>query len=357
MTVVAEGRMTAAQAAGIGAAYMLGQFAVAIALPLLRVAALGRASAMVASVLLIAALSASSTAHPVVFSLCWFAIGAGCGALLYLATTAAAAFPNPNFAFALRLAITLVVSGLVIAGLQIVHSFTSYDSVIIQLSVSFAVISAIGASLYQGTRTCERQVTLASLAAPKAAWSGLIVVFVLFMGQIGFWTFALYGIPDQAMQASQVAMTIACSKAVAGAALLPLAYCDLKRRHSVGLLSPGILLAAALIVITGNAGIAVFALGMLCWEIGFNLLSARLQAKVVAVDPGHGRLWLTAALLLGAAVGPIAQGEAIRHGYEALFIAFAVASALLPSLWFYRTRRRATTLSANEIEGRMSRAQ
>lgn len=35
---------------------------------------------------------AESTAHPVVFSHCWFVIGAGCGALLYLATTAAAAF-------------------------------------------------------------------------------------------------------------------------------------------------------------------------------------------------------------------------------------------------------------------------
>lgn len=147
---------------------------------------------------------------------------------------------------------TLIVSGLVIAVLQILHSL-SYDSLTIQLSVSFVLISAIGVSLYQGTRTLRAS----SFACVTPGSKGGVVR-----------TNRRIRAFHEADRVLKFCYLWHCRSSDASeSSRYDHRMQQGDRRgphHSVGLLWPGILLAAGLIVITGNAGIAVFALGMLC---------------------------------------------------------------------------------------------
>jgi hypothetical protein len=72
---------------------------------------------------------------------------------------------------------------------------------------------------------------------------------------------------------------------------------------------------------------------LLAFEISFNILSARLQAQVVTTGALDARLWLTAAISLGAAIGPPVRGLFIAGGVDIWFVALAAATALAPALW------------------------
>jgi len=65
----------------------------------------------------------------------------------------------------------------------------------------------------------------------------------------------------------------------------------------------GALLAVSNLVIATTTSLPAFFLGLLALEIAFNLLSARLQARVSDMAPTFAGQWLVATMLLGAAVG------------------------------------------------------
>lgn len=83
-------------------------------------------------------------------------------------------------------------------------------------------------------------------------------------------------------------------------------------------------------MIATTTTLPAFFLGLLALEIAFNLLSARLQAKVSDMAPTFAGQWLVATMLLGAAVGPAGQGAALAMDADAAFLLFAMVSALLP---------------------------
>ncbi len=73
----------------------------------------------------------------------------------------------------------------------------------------------------------------------------------------------------------------------------------------------------------------------LLWELGLNVLSARLQAAVVQDNPATAGPWLVGALFLGAAAGPLLHGLAIQAQVPMVFAVYASLSALIPAAWIY----------------------
>jgi hypothetical protein len=82
----------------------------------------------------------------------------------------------------------------------------------------------------------------------------------------------------------------------------------------------------------------VFFLVLFGFGVTFNMLAAACQAHIVRTSPAIGRNWLTAAILLGAAVGPPLHGAALGWFSRDCFIAFAMFSAVAPALWAWRQR-------------------
>lgn len=341
--VIAQGKLPLAQAGWVASACLAGQLVASIALPLLGITYLKRGHAAMAIATLLVAVLCSSLPFAGSLLVSWFVVGLACGNLYFLATTTAAAQPNREAAFAVRLSLTLLVSGLVIFALQLAKGFNDYATLAIQLGIVFAVLTLFGLWLYEPPQPAANS-PIASQNIPKhtaaptnGRWYGLLVIFIVFVGQPGFWAYAVQNVQQRGIPLEHVAYAIAVCKLAAGLWL----YVNSKYRSkvqakplaAVDLLLPGLVLVAALLCMSLASLAIVFMLGVLLWELSLNVLSARLQAAVVNDNPTRAGVWLTAAVFLGAATGPALHGLALQLGAGAVFLAYACMSALVPFVW------------------------
>jgi hypothetical protein len=268
----------------------------------------------------------------------WFVIGLSCGAFRYLSALSAAGYPNRPFAFGLRLAIVLVVASAVLYAIIFFGSISSYQSFAWNLQFILLAMLTIGIFLYRpgpsASRTTKptftgddgRTITMAQL-------SGLVVIFVLFAGQVGFLSYVMEIGLKQGFAAGNLVLAITAMKFVAGVVLF---YAIAIRRgiaDSAPILSTCLALVGAILAISYGGGFVWFFGGLLVFEIALNLLSSRLQATVVSLDHTIGGRWVTLAILGGAAVGPPINGFAIGLGMTGAFAGFAVLSILLALMW------------------------
>ena len=158
----------------------------------------------------------------------------------------------------------------------------------------------------------------------------LAIVFLLFVGQSGLLAYAIQRATDRGIVLHDAAWALAGMKVIAGLSLLSLARKGLQNRQHPRFAELGVLLAVSNLVIATTTSLPAFFLGLLALEIAFNLLSARLQARVSDMAPTFAGQWLVATMLLGAAVGPAVHGTALAMDADAAFMLFAMASALLP---------------------------
>ncbi len=341
--VIAQGRLPIAQAGWVASACLAGQLVAAVSLPLLRFTYLTRSHAAIAVAALLVAVLCSNLPFAGGLLLSWFVVGLACGNLYFLATTTAAAQVNREAAFSLRLSLTLIVSGLAIVALQLGKGFASYSALAVQLCIVFAVLTLLGLWLYEppaALALARKKPSNASIAGPAQLdkrWYGLVVIFILFVGQPGFWAYAVQNVQQRGVALEHVAYAIAFCKIAAGLWL----YFNSKLRSKTqtkpssafDLLAPGAVLVIALLCMALAKIAAVFMLGVLLWELSLNVLSARLQAAVVNDNPGQAGVWLTAAVFLGAATGPALHGLSLQFNAGAVFVAYACLSALVPFLW------------------------
>lgn len=342
--VIAQGRLPIAQAGWVASACLGGQLIASLALPLLGFTYLKRSHAAVAVAVLLAAVVCSSFSFTGSLLLSWFVVGLACGNLYFLATTTAAAQPDREAAFAVRLSLTLVVSGLAIFALQLAKGFNDYSALAVQLSIVFAVLTLLGLWMYKPPAQAVKLTALSTnvptkptVAPNQGRWYGLLVVFIVFVGQPGFWAYAVQNVQQRGVALEHVAYAIAFCKLAAGAWL----YVNSKYRAKVqakslsvtDLLLPGIVLVGALLCMSLANVALVFMLGVLLWELSLNVLSARLQAAAVNDNPARAGMWLTAAVFLGAATGPALHGLALKWGAGYVFVAYACISALVPYMW------------------------
>lgn len=338
VALVAESRLSFAHAGLIASAYMVGQMVATLGLPALGLVRLKRLHAVLAAGVLLASVLASAQLSSQAMVACWFVVGAACGALQFLGATAAAAATNRRSAFALRLAVTLLISGVAIVAVQLTGGFGGYAFLMMQLGLVFFVITGVGLALYR-TSTVDLALSrpvpepVQSVVRP-ASLIGLVVIFLLFVGQPGFWAYAVQNVQQRGVVLDHLAYAIAFCKIASGLVLLAGAIRPSDKIKD-GLLFPGVVVAVSVLGIATANDAASFLLSLLLWELSLNVLSARLQAAVVQDNPSTAGPWLSGAVFLGAAAGPLLHGLAIQAQLPLVFAVYACLSALIPVAWIY----------------------
>jgi hypothetical protein len=345
VAVTQESLLPLSQAGWVGSAYMFGQLLAVLALPSIKVAWIPRGQAASAVVVMVAALLISNSPQRLMLLGSWLVVGMICGTLHFLATTIAAGTTNRRKAFGLRMATSSLIGGVVIGVLQLTRGLVSYSALSAQLAVAFTVVASMGLFFYH----TPEEIALGSLSTlvtePKGAMpqtlaslnglTGLFILFLLFVGQHGLWAFAVRCAQQRGVMLGDVAFAIAACKLIAGAVVLVSAV----RYSSARRESPHSLLMSGLAVMVGGAGIAftesavIFWLALLFWEVGFSVLSARLQAMTAQDNPCMAAKWMTGAIFLGAATGPALGGLIIQTDLFWIYVVFAGVSALIPYVW------------------------
>ena len=286
----------------------------------------------------------------------WFAVGLVCGTLHFLATTAAAAVADRRKAFAVRMAMSSLVAGVVIVGLQWAKGINAYASLAIQLALAFGLLAVMGLALYRSPPPAQEPVRAVSdaksaLPRPSAAAhslgqiSGLGVLFVLFVGQHGLWAFAAQNAQGRGVPLLHLAYAIAACKLVAGVVVLVSAFGSVRTQwsSSSSMLCSGVAVAMGIVGVGWAREFWAFWAGLFFWEVGFSVLSARLQALAAQDNPRVAGMWMTGAIFTGAATGPALGGWVVHAGYFGAYAVFAIVTALIPLAWF----RMRTVVSVN----------
>ena len=329
--VVHEQRASLSQAGWMATAYMAGQLLAAVGLPAVRARGVGRRWALLGSALLLSGLASSAHLTGMALVAGWFLIGSASGALYYLGTVLIARSRDPAFGFSLRLSVSLSVAGICLLVAQALTGSGSYLDLIRGLCIALTVFLVLALGLFGS------EVQISGDSARTAARSNsaipLVILYFLFTGQIGYWAFALHSSSHFELSREQALVAIAGCKVFGALLMWPLSYRDRRQSISNGFLLPGLVLITGILAAVSATQVFWFFCGLLLWEIGFNVLSARLQTRAVRINPLQSGSWITAAIFLGAATGPAMQGHAAAHGFDGAFVGFAIGCALLPACW------------------------
>lgn len=333
--LVADGRVSVTGAGWVSASFLFGQLTAALSLPSLRVHALSRPSALATVAGLLAGLVAST--YPTGLFPGWFVAGLCCGALQYLGLTTAADSSNRTLSFTLRLGVVMIIAGLTAASLCVTGDFASYAAAMAVLTVVAGGLAAGGLILYQPPTTpVPAQDSAAARTSLRDGLMGLGAILILFIGQTGFLAYVIQAAALRGLPMEDTALALAAMKLCVGVWLVYAARRSRARPRTKRMLSTGLLLALGIAVAAVSEHMLLFFLSLLLFEFAFNTISASLQARVVQASPAVGRNWLTAAILIGAALGPPLHGAVLGWSSRDYFIVFAMASALVPALWAWR---------------------
>jgi hypothetical protein len=276
--------------------------------------------------------------------------------LQYLGFTTAAATARPAAAFTLRLGVVMLVAGTVAASMRLTGALASYGSTVIALAIVAGLVAATGLGFYRAPiAAAPGDATATSGRPPARGVGGLVTLLIFFMGQTGFLAYAIQSASQRSLPLADTTIALAAMKIVVGAWLIHLAR-KAKMPRSRSMVAAGAALALGVVAIAAAQHLVMFFVGLLVFEIAFNSLSVALQAKIVEAAPELGRSWLTAAVMVGAALGPPLNGGMIALGMDAHFIAFAMLSALTPGLWVWRQRAAGGVSSARPERGRLAQA-
>jgi hypothetical protein len=317
----------------VASAILFGQLSTALALPALGIYNVGRPLAIAAAGLLIAGFAISTATEYFIALSGWFLVGQCCGVLSYLGTMAASGFSRPVFAFSLRLAIVLILAGSVSGTLQIFGMLTSYRDLVTLISMILVPLLTWGIMLHQpaGGREVNKYKTVRHFEI--GALSGLITVYLFFVGQTGYLAYVVQQAVAHGMTLEGTTLCLALMKISAGVWILCSAQLGNEDARSTRFWNLTLILIGAIFTVSYSRYIVVFFLALLAIEMALNKLSARLQAAVVAARPEFTGQWLTGVMLLGAASGPPLNGFLISIGLERAFVWICVLSALGPLVW------------------------
>lgn len=334
VTLIIDGRVSVAKAGWVGSAILFGQLLSSLALPMLKISIVHRISAFGAVTLSLLGLAITTLAGSIGLYLGWCLVGSSCGVLMYLGTVSASHYRRTTFAFSLRLGVVLILAGSTASGLVGNNALVSYQSFLTTLFLIFSLICAVGLLLYSPITPDDKPAKQGHdhhWHAPQMM--GLIALFILFVGQTGFLAYVVQGAVDRGMTLADSTWAIATMKILAGVWLVIVANLRLQTEKKPRFFEFGALLAIGVAIASYTVVPVIFFLSLLSFEIAFNTLSARFQAKVADTNRLLAGLWLTATILLGAACGPPLHGAAIDAGLTYYFLLLAICSAAIPAIW------------------------
>lgn len=334
VALIADGRVSIAEAGLVASAILLGLVLSSLTLPVLKVSIVPRMSALAAVILLILGLATTLLAGLTSLYLGWCLVGISCGVLMYIGTSSASHYGRTTLAFSLRLGVVMILAGSIAGSLLMSNALASYQSFLTVLFLMFSFISVAGLLLYSPVVLDIKLTTYDQKhrwQAPQA--TGLLTIYVLFVGQAGFFAYVVQGALDRGMTFAASIAAMATMKVLAGVLLVGVAKLAGRRELRDRFLEIGILLATGVAIASHTRDITSFFLGLLIIEIAFNTLSARLQARVAETNRLFAGQWITATMLLGAACGAPLHGAAISADLSFYFLLLAMGSAILPAIW------------------------
>lgn len=334
VVLIADGRVSIAGAGWVTSAILAGHVFSSLTLPILKISMMHRISVLCAILILLLGLATTALSDTISIYLGWYLVGVSCGSLMYLGTISASHYRRTTFAFSIRLGLVLILAGAVTSGLLVSDALTSYQTLLTALILTFCVICGIGILFYKPIAfdtQLAAQIDRCRWSTPQI--TGLISLNILFVGQGGFLAYVIYRASDRGMTLADTTWAIVAMKIVAGVWLASAANFKLRTKQQDRLLEFGVLLAIGVATASYTRDPTIFFLSLLIFEIAFNTLSARFQARIAELNRHLAGQWLTAAVLLGAACGPPLHGVALTTDLAFYFLLLSVCSAILPAIW------------------------
>lgn len=334
-TLIIDGRASVTGAAWVRVATQLGEFVMALALPLLKIGNINRRSTVVVCLALTGGLALAGSQDFGLLLCGWLAIGACCSVLKHLGVMTASRQEHLSMAFSLRLSTVLVVAGVVAAAIATLEA-PPYDRLLLLLAAVCGTLMAASLLLARDpVRNNSQSVDTSSAAIAESRYlpvSGLIVVFLFFTGISGVLVFVLCQAVDRGLSFQEATWSLAATKIIVGALLLTNFHSG-KGKGGCGLLLYGALLLSATVGIHQSQDVMALFIGLLAWELAVNSLSTRLQVMVVGEAPESGARWLNLTILLGSVLGPVLNGYLISNGQGYVYGILGAVTAFAPAIW------------------------
>ena len=312
--IVADSYATIAMAGWITTALVIGQLFTSLLLPSFQIRSVRPVILVLVAFMFLAGVLISGLGNFAWILLGWFCVGLCCGILKFFGTMAAVQFPYRPFAFSLRLAFILVLAGLVTAILLLTNAFTSYQTLSSNLIVVLVPLLTFGILLHRSGEAKPAEQT--PVLEKRERWSraqltGLLTIYLFFVGQVGFFAFVIHQALERGMSLYASIWTLALVKFLGGIVLVYFSIGEIKKPEGRPLIYIAVPLILAILMLSKTDNIALFFLGLFIFELAINPLSAKIQSEVVSNAPQLTGSWLTGIILLGSASGPPLHGFAL----------------------------------------------
>jgi hypothetical protein len=311
-----------------------GQIIATFILALLNRVPLSKFSLCAVFILIFLGLAMATQTNTQLLYLGWFTVGLGCGCLQQYGIIISADSGNTSASLATRLAFVLMLSGLVIAGSQMMAN--QYLDYLAALGAGFLIIA--GGILLSDSKKQDSRSNLSKEFLGKAiqwgyTYAGLAIALGFFIGQPGFWQYSAHYAKESGIDLQGLAFAIAAAKCVS-AIVLWLIYRS-AQSGKIGfrvICITGAVCAAAMLGMRFSQHAIAFFVAMLVWEIALNTISPKLQALTLEIDRGFCKRWLGLMILLGMAIGPAIHGFLLSQGLGWIFISYALLSSFFGTL-------------------------
>lgn len=341
---ISTGKASAQSAGALAAAHAIGILVSLVVLPATGTLFPRSGWLFGAAGMLLVALVVSYWIGGPVLLMAWWLAGICAGLMQYVGSVVCSRAINQRAAFALRLAVSLLFAGcaiLILVGVEAlgVSMPLVWLLVVLELVIlCFALYLLKDIPAMQSASPCW---TRHSFFAPGG---GLLALFVLFLGQVGFYVYVLKSVSASGELAPQ---EVAVALALAKLAVSLVMYALIRRGHDLvskfGFVSVACVLIAAVLLLGQAKHVTLVIMGFVLWELCFNALVAAFQGELAKRHETFVGMWASIPVFLGAAAGPAIHGWLLARGWGAAFLLLTVLSALGPVFWVGVSTGRLTT--------------
>lgn len=273
----------------------------------------------------------------------WWVTGLCAGLMQYVGSVICSQAVEPRAAFALRLAVSLFFAGaaaLVVSDPGALGTVIPIIWVVVGMETGILLLALY---LLRGIATQTRPKSPVTRDGAVVPRGGLLALFLLFVGQVGFYVFALKAVTVAAgLPQTEVTIALASAKLTVSVLL----YLLVRNGHDLvarlGFFLVGGVLIAAVLLLGHARHVAWVIVGFVFWELSFNATVAAFQGELAKWHPTFVGMWASVPIFLGAAAGPFLHGHLLVRGWSGAFLLFAVMSALGPALWVRGATNRRT---------------
>lgn len=348
-TLLATRSISNAEAGSVVSCIMAGQIVAAFLAARIRYETLARPALTFVFCVYAAALFLSLwVSAPLMFALCWFAIGLACGFLMQFGIMTAAQSNMKLQAFAWRLSFALFVSGLIALCFPLFETDQTYRLLITLFGLGLIAVFLSGLVLWRKVPTHS-----ANNAPPaKGHLSGLdgfglALLFLFFCGQIGFLSNTAHFTASNDLSLDNTSLAIGFSKTTIALVILWVAMRGTRHGSWFQILFSAALASSGILIATQQSFIFIV-FSFVAFELFLNLLSASFMAALSEKFSSKAKALLLIATLSGTLIGPPLFGHLIDINQGTLPMLLAALAAFLPLLWlaylrgFDRTLQRGT---------------